>query len=84
MAQLGDRVRDRITGFEGIVISTIYYLTGCSQHGVKPTTLKDGIPQDAVYLDVHRVEVVKGGKIKMGEVTNTKDPGGPQESPKGD
>jgi hypothetical protein len=34
VAQLGDRVRDPITGFEGICVSVIQYMQGCERIGV--------------------------------------------------
>lgn len=52
---LGARVRDRISGFEGIAISRVEYLTGCTQYGVAPTSF-DGVIKSSEYLDWQRLE----------------------------
>jgi len=56
---LGDKVRCKVTDFEGIAWSRIEYLNGCIQIGVKPKVDKDGKLQDAVYIDIEQIEVVK-------------------------
>ena len=85
MFQLGDKVKDKITGFEGIIVAIVHYLTGCSQYGIKPTKLSDtDRPQDAYYMNIHQVELVEAGSIKIDSVSDTKDPSGPQEHPEGD
>ena len=55
----GDRVRDTITGFEGIAICITKHLTGCDTIGVKPTKLHDNKPIDEIYFDVMRLEKVE-------------------------
>ena len=56
---LGSTVKDTITGFVGIVTGRCEYLYGCVQCSVKPTELKDGAPQKAVWIDEPQLEVVK-------------------------
>lgn len=56
--KLGDRAKCVITGFEGILISRVEYLTGCTQWGVNPGVDKDGKLQEAVYSDESRLETV--------------------------
>jgi hypothetical protein len=36
MTLLGKKVKDKITGFEGIATSKHIYLTGCNQYAVQP------------------------------------------------
>ena len=36
---LGDRVRDEITGFEGVVVVRSQWLNNCNTYGVQPTKL---------------------------------------------
>ena len=36
MILLGSQVKDKVTGFEGIAVSRIEYLSGCVQYGVRP------------------------------------------------
>ena len=58
--KLGDRVRDSITGFEGIVIAYTKWLTGCDRLSVLPTELKKdgGLVGDEVF-DITRLEKVE-------------------------
>jgi hypothetical protein len=51
MIKLGAKVRDTVTGFEGIVISRTEYLNGCIAYGVKPPKDKDGKMIDAEWID---------------------------------
>ena len=71
--RLGSKVRDKITGFQGIVTGAAEYLTGCIQYAVKPPVDKDGKMIDAVWLDEDRLELLKDN----GEPTVTTN-GGPQ------
>ncbi len=57
--ELGDTVRDLITGFEGIAISRIEYLNGCVQICVKPPVDKDGKMRDGEYIDIGQLVVAK-------------------------
>lgn len=58
--KLGDRVKDTITGFEGIATGHIKYITGCDQFSVKPTKLdKDGLPIKTYWFDVLRLKKIE-------------------------
>lgn len=57
--QLGEKVRDRLTGFEGRATSRVEYITGCVQYGVLPMAKGDGSYPDAVYIDEQRLEVIE-------------------------
>jgi hypothetical protein len=63
MIKLGSKVRDVVTGFEGIAVAKVEYLTGCTQYGIAPRIDKDGKPQDAIYVDEARLEIVDGGVL---------------------
>ena len=41
MLKLGQKVKDSISGFEGITIARAEYLNGCKSWQVAPTRLKD-------------------------------------------
>lgn len=60
--RLGETVRDKVTGFKGIVTSAARHLSGCDTYGVVPTALKDGAPQDTRWFDEPRLES-KGGSV---------------------
>ena len=54
--KLGDKVRDEITGFEGVAVSRTEYLYGCVQIGVQPTGLtENGKPKELEYFDEQRL-----------------------------
>jgi len=48
---LGEKVRDRITGLEGIAICRSVWLNGCVRVVVQPQELKDGRPVDTYTCD---------------------------------
>lgn len=57
--RLGAKVKDRISGFEGIASAKISYLTGCTQIGVMPEGLTaDGKTKEWCYFDWQRLEIV--------------------------
>ena len=56
---LGYRVRDRITGFEGIAIAKVVFLNGCVQYHIKPTKLdKETKMLEACSIDCQQLEVL--------------------------
>lgn len=73
--KLGVKAKDKITGFEGIVVSKIEYLTGCDQYDLLPK-VKNGEFKDSKWFDVSRLEVTGKG-IKIETVQYEDDPGGP-------
>jgi len=56
---LGDKTKDKITGFEGIVIGRHQWLNNCNTYSVQPTILKDGVPQDRHTFDEPQLEIVE-------------------------
>lgn len=62
---LGDKVKDKITDFEGIAIARITFLNGCEQIQVQPQGLtKDGEQKESVFIDIQQLEKVKEEKPK--------------------
>lgn len=59
--KLGLKVRDKITGYEGIATAKVEYINGCIQFCVKPKVGADGKMPEGEYLDVHQLEVVNDG-----------------------
>ena len=79
---LGDRVKDRITGFSGIVVARVEWLNNCNRYTVQPEVLKDGKPVESQTFDEDDLRVVKGAAFGRGpDVRVTKTPrrytGGP-------
>jgi len=56
---LGDKVKDVIAGFEGVVVSYTKYLHNSDTVGVRSQELKDGMPQDLVWFDTPQCEVIQ-------------------------
>jgi len=56
---LGQRIRDRLSGLEGVAIARVEYLTGCTQYAVLPDRKADDndVPS-CIYLDWQRFEIV--------------------------
>jgi hypothetical protein len=64
MIELGDRVKDRLTGFEGIAIAITEWLYNCRRITVQPTDLdKDGAVAKAESFDEDQVEIVAKGAL---------------------
>jgi hypothetical protein len=57
---LGRKVKDRITGFNGVVTGYVKYLTGCNQCLVIPPMGKENKKPDGEWFDEQRLEVLKG------------------------
>ena len=59
MIQLGDRVRDIVTGFEGVAIGRLESLFGVTEIKIQPETLEEnsGKPIESVWFEESRVIV---------------------------
>lgn len=58
---LGHKVKDRVSNFEGVVISMSFDLYGCIQADVRPFTLdENGQVQNGIWMDVSRLIIVSG------------------------
>ena len=78
MMKLGDKVKDKITGFAGVAVAIAEYLNGCIQIGIRPEKLKDGKPIDLEWIDNTQLIITKSVKEK-----EKRDVGGPQVTPSG-
>lgn len=61
----GQRVRDVLTNFEGVVVSQIVFLNECVQWAVQPTELKDGQPCDPITLEDARIEAINDAPMHV-------------------
>ena len=78
--QLGDKVKDVVTGYEGIITSCTSYLNGCLTYGVRTQKLRDDKPIDAVWIDEEQLEEIPGEAIVLPGAPVAVS-GGPHESP---
>lgn len=76
----GDRVRDRLSGFTGIVTGKHTFISGCAKVTIAPDELRDGKMQESQWVDVQFVEIVKARAF---EVDNGRTPGGSDAPPAG-
>ena len=67
MINLGDEVKDTITGFKGIVVSKTEYLYGCIRVCVQPKISKDGKLSDYADFDEPQLVAIKKKKVKKGK-----------------
>ncbi len=76
--ELGEKVKDKITKFKGVIMARIEYLTGCNQYGISPEELtKEGKRPDWEYIDENRLERIPGKIILKNQQTEeqTEKPG---------
>jgi hypothetical protein len=58
--KLGQKVRDIVTGLEGIATAKCEYLNGCVQFGITPLSTDNKYPETH-YLDYKQLEVAGEG-----------------------
>ena len=88
MFNLGDRVKDIITGFQGVIVARTSWIYGCDRYTVVPEKLdQDGKPQNGTSFDEPQLKLVKAGVV-MGDKPATatpkaaiRVPGGPRPEP---
>lgn len=56
---LGDKVKDKVTGFTGTVVATTDWIAGCRRIAVQPAKLDAGKPIDPHQFDEEMLEVIK-------------------------
>ena len=78
---LGNRVKDKVSGFVGIAISKTEYLNGCIQYGVQPQTKESDKKPETEFFDAEQLEVLKTGGLVNPE-REIKTGGGHRDHPK--
>lgn len=56
--RLGDKVEDKVTGFEGTVVAKINYLNGCTQCQVQPKVNEKGEIPKTSWIDEPQLKIV--------------------------
>jgi hypothetical protein len=62
--ELGDEVKDIVSGFTGIATARTEFLNGCVRISIDPPVDKDGKPVDGKWFDVEQVEVMQRAKVQ--------------------
>lgn len=57
--ELGNQVKDRVTGFEGVVVARSEWLGSEMTIGIQAKQMHDGKPVDLVWLSEKRLEVIQ-------------------------
>lgn len=58
LPELGDRVRDKISGFEGVITTHAKHLTGCDRMWVAPKVDRDGKMIDGMWVDIDMLQII--------------------------
>lgn len=58
---LGDKVRDRVTGLEGILTGKTFWLNGCVRGVIQGRVDKDGKVPQSEGVDIEQLELVEAG-----------------------
>jgi len=76
MILLGSKVKDKVTGFEGIAVSRVEYLNGCIQYGIKARYIEkdmQGKMPKVEYIDEMQLEALDAGALEDENDDNGKD-----------
>lgn len=65
--ELGDKVKDRISGLDGVVVCITYWLYGCVRVSVQPQSYKEWKPSEIFTIDMPQLELIE--KNVLSEVT---------------
>jgi hypothetical protein len=88
--ELGDLVKDRISGFQGVAVCFTVWINGCVRWTLQPESkTKECAPGANETFDVQQLEVVRKLKIEPPQalparapVSSAAAPGGPRPGPK--
>ena len=62
--KLGDKVKDKYTGLEGIATCISKWISGNTTVGITPTKLKeDGTTINDVWIEIERIEVIQDAPV---------------------
>lgn len=62
---LGDKVRHKITGFEGVIVTHATHLTGCDRMWVEPRTDRDGKLVNGAWFDIDMLEIIEANVVEV-------------------
>ena len=71
---LGDRAKDRISGFSGIVVAKTHWLNGCVRITIQPEKTDNGKTLDNATFDLEQIELVKPGVLLVQPNRNEPEP----------
>ena len=65
---MGATLRDKVTGFEGVVMVRAEYFTGCNHYGLCWTNCPEGKLAEWQWLDQSRLELVDKKEIVLFDI----------------
>lgn len=71
---MGKKVKDIITGFEGIATSVHHYITGCDQYAVQPPVGENAKIPEPRYFDYTRL-IITGDGVSLPTAINDSEKG---------
>lgn len=84
--QLGDKARDVVTGFTGIITGHAEHISGCDTYGLQPPVNDKGESVEIRWFDENRIEVLQAAAVTIVPVAKDRPlhraTGGPQDAPK--
>lgn len=75
---LGDKVKDRITGYAGVIICRSEWLYGCIRYVLQAKRIKDGKITPTHVTDEGALDLVEANSLAVPHVEAT---GGPRDDP---
>lgn len=60
---MGDEVKDVVSGYQGFVVGRFEYMTGCNHYGVEAKAKDGKMPYESI--DEQRLQLVKAGAVKL-------------------
>lgn len=66
---LGSVLKDKITGFTGVVTSRTQWLNACNVYGLQPQKLNEGKVADRGHFDEPQLEVIEENVFKPKRAT---------------
>lgn len=62
--ELGDKVKDIVTGYTGIAIARTQWLQGCDRITIQASAKSDGSVPDSLSVDEPQIAIIKRGVAK--------------------
>lgn len=75
LPELGDRVIDKVSGFEGIVTAHSRHIAGCDRLWVEPRIAADGARREGAWVDIDLLGIIQPGAVER-IVYSRRAPGG--------
>jgi hypothetical protein len=79
--QLGNKVKDKLTGFTGTAVSKTIWSSGNVTIQIESNSLDKGLPIGSAVFDYHRIELIQDTKPQVSAKSEART-GGPQRDPK--